>query len=111
MSATSTRAYADHARSGKTVTQGQRILWVLRELGPKSRAQLADLLESQTFLNAHPEIAGPRIPLASVCGRVKVLLDAGLVRVVSHRIDGDTGALVEVLEAVEPAPEQRRFTW
>ena len=67
------------------------------------------MLGERTFLNAHPEIVGPTIPLASICGRINALVEAGLVRVARVDVDRRTGHRVEVLEAVEPARQLRMF--
>lgn len=64
---TSATAHREHVLDGKATSQRQRILNLLRAITePLSRAEIADHCKGVTFDR------GPEIPLASVCGRVKV---------------------------------------
>lgn len=126
---TSVEAYGDHVRQGKASSQRERILASIQDLGPVSRRELADLHErglgvKRPDLRHFPKKAAwvnitmdhviyyavkPAIPLASICGRVRALLDSGLIKVVKIEEDPKTGKMVEYLEAVEPEPVQKSF--
>jgi len=106
---TSTTAYREHVIDGKAGSQRNRVLKALRFFGPRSRAGIVALFEDHGLLAAHPEIDGPPIPLASVCGRVNAMLESGLLRVAKEDIDERTGHRVQYLEAVRPEPKQKSF--
>ncbi len=110
----------EHVIAGKATTQRERILAYIRSQPGVSREEIAHAFSvDYTWVvgGAHGTTwdGGPPIPLASVCGRVKVLLGnkargwPAFVAVVSHAENPDTGHDVELLEAVQPAPVQRTF--
>jgi len=74
--AISIEAYRRHIDSGKALTQWVRIYRTLKHYGPKTRAELE-------------QCTGFRI--SSVCGRVKELLDAGMLEELSRRECSVTG--------------------
>jgi hypothetical protein len=106
---TSTTAYREHVIDGKATSQKRRILWLLQNLKPMTRLQIAHLFGERTFLHAHPEIDGPEIPLASVCGRVNALIEAGLVKVEKEDVNPVTGHRAEYLTAVQPHGQMNMF--
>lgn len=96
---TSRDAYAKHARWGKPTTQRARILALLKgSRRPLSRCEIARAFEL-------PGPGGPPIPLASICGRVKVLIQAGQVRVDHVDEDPRSGHPVQYL-AIADKPAQ-----
>ena len=107
---TSREAYRDHAVSGRATTQRERILAFVRRAGqPVYRATIAHAF-SFSYRNGMCFDAGLDIPLASVCGRVNAMIEDKSLRVLSEPArDPSTGHLVELLEAVWPAPKQRTF--
>lgn len=107
---TSVVAYREHVLDGKATSQRQRILNCLLAYDrPINRSDLADLFQNNRDLIDTTWDHGPEIPLASICGRLNVLIASGLVRVVDERTDPRTGHRVEYVEAVRPTPDQKSF--
>lgn len=104
---TSRDAYGKHVIDGKATTQRGRILRLLAERAPLSRYEICRFFTSTQFKNTWDD--GPEIPLASVCGRVKALIESGQVRVAMTDVDKRTSQRVEFVELVENAPVQRTF--
>ena len=108
---TSIEAYGKHVIEGKATSQRERIFrFILNEtLHGRSvnRSQITEHFAVDRF-EGHTVDGKPPIPLASVCGRVTALLDAGIVEV-DKSGPGRWGRRVEYLKAVLPAPEQRKF--
>lgn len=80
-------AYRKHIESGKALSQWMRVYELLKS-GPHTRNQIA---------------ATVRIPLQSVCGRCKELLDSNLIRESLCRVTCPvTGEEAHTLKAVAP---------
>jgi len=101
----SRNAYGAHVLSGRSCSQRERILALLRSSArPLSRKEIAH------YFGFPAQDGGPEIPLASVCGRVNSMLPcpdkgkAGLLRVKYVEADPVTHQRVDYLEAV-PAAE------
>lgn len=116
VSDTSIRAYAKHVIEGKAISQRERILYAIRCFAPISREELAALFSAEGLERSGRRwwAPPPRIPLASVCGRVNVLLGdpakgwpayAKVVEVREVR-----GHRVQFLGPVDPQPAERDFS-
>ena len=90
----SIKPYNEVVLAGKPGVQRERILDVLR-LGSMNRRMIA---------------AATRLPVSSVCWRVKGMLKSGILEVVSTAEDPATGQETEFLAAVVPALAQRTFS-
>jgi hypothetical protein len=123
-SLTSSDAYREAVLSGRVQTQKGRILrFLLMQERPVSRAAVAqafsldyvarDAIGPQGWhtIGVSTVDGGPPIPLASVCGRVNVLVASGMVRELKGAGRGPMGDPVNLLEAVRPQPAQRGFVW
>jgi hypothetical protein len=105
---TSTTAYRKHVVEGKATSQRERILGLLLASDqPLSRADLVHYFTAAPFSDTWDH--GPNIPLASVCGRLNVLIASKLARVAKIDRDPATGHAVEYVEAVRPMPTQKSF--
>ena len=97
-SSTSREAYMRHVIAGRASSQRERILAAIKCRPGRTRNEIADEFRD----------GQGRIPLGSVCGRVAVLLAAGLVREDGVRKNrGGTWSML--LWPVDPAPVQRTF--
>ena len=94
--ATSSEAFREHTETGTAARQRQAVLDCIRDSAvPLNNRQISQI---------------SRIPINAVSGRVFELLQAGLVRKVQgHHRDPVTHKTVRFIEAVTPAPVQRRF--
>ena len=90
---TSITAYNEDVRSGKIPSQRRRIERVLLRFGPMTRREIQEKCSHQFTLR----IKYPAIPMTSVCGRVRCLLDSDLIHVCDHKTDPTTGKTVQVL--------------
>ncbi len=109
-SSTKLLAYKRHSAQGRVIAQWRRILaYMESERRPLCRREIA---EAFNRLRGYGQTwdGGPAIPLASVCGRIKALLELGHVRVAHQAPDLETGHEVEFLEVVSE-PTQRRLPW
>lgn len=100
-SPTSRSAYGAHVLSGRSCSQRERILALLRSSArPLSRKEIAH------YFAFPAQDGGPEIPLGSVCGRVNSMLpcpdkgNPGLVRVAYVEADPATHQRVDYLDAV-----------
>jgi len=109
-SSSSREAYMRHVIDGRALSQQARILGFVRwAANPVSRADIEHAFNAWQGRGGTWD-GGSTIRLASICGRVNVLIDASLlVRLNMPKRDERTGHMVELLEAVEPAPVQRTF--
>ena len=110
---TSLAHYYEHVMSGKASTQRARIYEFLVSMTNVNTAVCRNQI-ARWFSRRlpHPTIHSrylPTIPLASVCGRVHALIEAGFVEVVETKPETEGNPPVEWLKAVIPAPEQRTF--
>ena len=107
-SLTQVDAYRETVLSGRATSQRERILAFVRWYGrPVSRQTICDGF--QDFGMGSFDF-GPPIPLASVCGRVNVLVKSGLLRELKGAGKGPMGDPVNLVVAVEPEPVQKRFS-
>ena len=91
----SVRPYNEIVLSGKTSEQRGRILGVLEfHRSPLNRRMIAE---------------ATRIPIPSVCWRVKGMLQSGLLRVARVAEDPVTGQETEFLESTGLKPRQMEF--
>jgi hypothetical protein len=100
-SSSSRDAYLEHVIGGRAYSQRERILASIRRRPGRTRNEIADEFKD-------PLDGLAPIPLGSVCGRVAVLLGAGLVREEGLRKNRG-GAFAMLLWDVVPAPVQRTF--
>lgn len=82
---TSVEAYSEMVDSGKRDTQKAIVLNGVIDNGPVTRNELAVILQ---------------LPVASVCGRVKEMLDDRLIKDDSTRECAITGKVVHILEPI-----------
>ena len=124
MALTSVDAYRETVLSGRACTQRERILAFVRWRGAGvSRGDIAIAFSDKyrTYSETIPGIGyapwltmgtwdgGSPIPLASVCGRVNVLVRSGMLRELKGAGRGPMGDPVNLVEAVMPEPRQRTF--
>lgn len=82
---TSIEAYQEIIDSGELNRQQEAVFKVIRKEGPVSRNDLDRMLGFRR---------------SSICGRVRELIDAGLVEVTGVEPDPESGKRVELLEVV-----------
>ena len=95
---TSITAYNEDVRSGKIPSQRKRIEEIIKIFGPISRREIREKCRIEQFWKY------PDIPMTSVCGRVRCLLDSDLIHVCDTKIDPTTGKTVQILAY---GPEQK----
>ena len=115
MALTSVDAHRETVLSGRARTQRERILAFVQWVGePVSRARIAAAFSGDYYSIHHYTgmcwDGGPSIPLASVCGRVNVLVRSGMLRELKGVGRGPMGDPVKLVEAVLPEPRQRTFS-
>ena len=111
---TSVDSYRRVVLDGKATSQRERILAFVRYMDRRiSRAEIAHAFSLDWYRDRKPFPTtfdgGPPIPLASVCARVFVLVQSGLLRELKGAGRGPQGDAVNLVEAVTPAPVQRTF--
>ena len=102
---TSITAYNEDVKSGKIPSQRRRIEIIIRQQGPLTRREIKNWSD---FLSLDRGL--PYIPMSSVCGRVRALIDSDLIHVSDHKLCPTTGKKVQVLK-YGPEPSQGKFRW
>lgn len=91
MRITSILAYDHHVKAGKATSQRARIMDTIEKDGPATREELFN------YFRKNP----PEIPMGSVCGRVKALLQSDLLCVSGYAPSPYGKGKVEVLDLWE----------
>jgi len=93
---TSINAYNEDVRSGRIPTQRDMILEIIKRYQPISRAEIQRKTRSVGYVDGGLVII-KETPMASVCGRVRCLIDSNLVHVSGHKPDPETGKTVQLV--------------
>ena len=96
-------AYNEEVKSGKIPSQRRRIEHIIKKIGPLTRNEIRKYCSIENGVT-HGQL--PRIPMSSVCGRVRCLIDSNLIHVCDHKEDPVTRKRVQVL-AYGPAPKKQ----
>lgn len=100
---TSINAYNEDVRSGKIPTQRKRILEIIKRYGPLTRREIQEKTKKIGYINGGMSVI-EEIPMTSVCGRVRCLIDSNLVHVSGHKKDNVTNKTVQLV-AFGPQPK------
>ena len=100
---TSITAYNEDVRSGKIPTQRQRILEIIKRYGPMTRREIQEKTKHIGYVNNGMSVI-EEIPMTSVTGRVRCLIDSDLIHKCGTIKDRVTGKTVQLL-AFGPEPK------
>jgi len=95
---TSISAYNEDVRSGKIPSQRRRIEKIIQAYGPITRRDIRKIVKWLCEIDNAWGANIPDIPMSSVCGRVRALIDSNLIHVSDHKTDPTTGKRVQLLK-------------